>query len=54
MAKYLEGIDPSICARFLEFLIDERGEESQLFHDWLAELYLRMTITAKKEGDEGT
>ncbi|KAF9815620.1 hypothetical protein IEO21_04480 [Rhodonia placenta] len=54
VAKYLEGIDPSICARFLEFLIDERGEESQLFHDWLAELYLRMTITAKKEGDEGT
>ncbi len=44
-------IDPTICARFVEFLIGERGEVSPMFHDRLAELYLRMTVNAKKGGD---
>ncbi|KAL4243247.1 Vam6/VPS39/TRAP1 family protein [Abortiporus biennis] len=51
VADYLEMIDPSICARYVEFLITDRGEESPAFHDRLAELYLRMTVAAKKSGD---
>lgn len=53
VADYLEMIDPAICARFVEFLIAERGELSPMFHDRLAELYLRMTANAKKRGDNG-
>ncbi|CCL98167.1 uncharacterized protein FIBRA_00161 [Fibroporia radiculosa] len=52
VAEYLERIKPSICARYIEYLIEERGEQSQLFHDWLADLYLRMTMSAKKQGNE--
>ena len=52
VADYLEQIDPSICARYIVFLIEERGEVSPLFHDRLAELYLSMTLSAKKRGDE--
>ncbi|KAJ3475842.1 hypothetical protein NLI96_g11566 [Meripilus lineatus] len=54
VADYLEGIDPAICSRFVEFLIAERGEESPAFHDRLAELYLRMTVSSKKRGDQET
>ncbi|THH21289.1 hypothetical protein EW146_g228 [Bondarzewia mesenterica] len=53
VASFLESINPRYCARYLEFLIDERGEESYKFHDRLAELYLRMTQEAKKKGDDG-
>jgi hypothetical protein len=52
VANYLEGIDPSLCARYLEYLIEERHEESSVFHDRLAELYFRMTLAAKKRNDE--
>lgn len=52
MADYLEGISPGLCARYLEFLIAEREEESAQVHDRLAELYLSMTIAAKKRGDQ--
>lgn len=52
VADYLEEIDPSICARYLVFLIEERAEVSHQFHDRLAELYLAMTLAAKKRGDE--
>lgn len=52
MADHLESIDPQICARYLEYLIGERNEESAHFHDRLAELYLGMTLTAKRRGDE--
>ncbi|KAI0635691.1 hypothetical protein C8Q77DRAFT_1277165 [Trametes polyzona] len=51
VADFLERLDPAICARFIEYLISERGETSQAFHDRLAELYLRMTVSAKKRGD---
>ncbi|KAI9061003.1 hypothetical protein FKP32DRAFT_1594678 [Trametes sanguinea] len=52
VADFLERLDPAICARYIEYLISERGETSQEFHDRLAELYLRMTIAAKKRGDD--
>jgi len=48
----LESVDPQICARYLEYLIEGRDEESAPFHDRLAELYLSMTLGAKKKGDE--
>lgn len=52
VADYLESIDPSLCAKYLEFLISERGDETQGYHDRLAELYLNMTLSAKERGDE--
>jgi hypothetical protein len=53
VADYLEQINPSVCARYLVFLIKERSEISPLFHDRLAELYLSMTLSAKRQGDDG-
>lgn len=53
VANYLEEISPKICARFLEYLIEDRHEVLPIFHDRLAELYLSMTLTAKKRNDEG-
>ncbi|KAJ7086162.1 hypothetical protein B0H15DRAFT_987519 [Mycena belliarum] len=53
VADYLESIDPQLCVRYLEFLIEERGEESSVFHDRLAELYLKITLSAKKRNDKG-
>ncbi|TFK87975.1 hypothetical protein K466DRAFT_662647 [Polyporus arcularius HHB13444] len=52
VADFLERLDPAICARYIEFLISERGETSRHFHDRLAQLYLRMTVNAKKRGDD--
>ncbi|ESK95857.1 rab guanyl-nucleotide exchange factor [Moniliophthora roreri MCA 2997] len=52
VADYLENINPSLCARYLEHLIEEKGEVSTAFHDRLAELYAKMTLSAKKRGDE--
>ncbi|KAF8969138.1 vacuolar sorting protein 39 domain 1-domain-containing protein [Flammula alnicola] len=52
VADYLEHIDPSLCSRYLEYLISERQEETPAFHDRLAELYLSMTLAAKRRGDE--
>jgi hypothetical protein len=54
VADYLEGISPGLCAHYLEFLIAERQEESALFHDRLADLYLSMTVAAKKRGDQSS
>ncbi|KAI0324590.1 hypothetical protein GY45DRAFT_1331365 [Cubamyces sp. BRFM 1775] len=54
VADFLERLDPAICARFIEYLISERGETSQDFHDRLVELYLRMTVAAKRRGDDET
>ncbi|KAJ7116484.1 hypothetical protein C8R44DRAFT_209802 [Mycena epipterygia] len=51
VADYLESINPLLCIRYLEFLIEERREESTAFHDRLAELYLKMTLSAKKRND---
>jgi len=52
VANFLESVNPKFCARYLEYLIEERHEESAIYHDRLAELYLRMTVDAKKAGDE--
>lgn len=53
VANFLEGVNRKFCARYLEFLIEERHEESYIYHDRLAELYLRMTLDAKKAGNPG-
>jgi Vam6/Vps39-like protein vacuolar protein sorting-associated protein 39 len=53
VANFLESVNRKFCARYLEFLIEERHEESYIYHDRLAELYLRMTVDAKKAGDAG-
>ncbi len=53
VANFLESVNPKLSARYLEYLIEERHEESSIYHDRLAELYLKMTIDAKKAGDEG-
>lgn len=54
VADFLESVNQKFCARYLEFLIEERHEEGPIYHDRLAELYLRMTQDAKRAGDEGT
>lgn len=53
VANFLEGVNRKFCARYLEFLIEERHEESYIYHDRLAELYLRMTLDNKKAGNTG-
>lgn len=53
VANFLEGVNREYCARYLEFLIEERHEESPIYHDRLAELCLKMTVDAKKARDEG-
>jgi hypothetical protein len=53
VATFLEGLDPKLCSRYLEFLINERGEESAEYHDRLVELYLKMTQRAKKSSNKG-
>ncbi|KAJ6608678.1 hypothetical protein B0H10DRAFT_516741 [Mycena sp. CBHHK59/15] len=52
VADYLESIDPLLCIRYVEYLIEERHEESTTFHDRLAELYLKMTLSTKRRGEK--
>ncbi|RXW25536.1 hypothetical protein EST38_g333 [Candolleomyces aberdarensis] len=52
VADYLEKVDPRLCIRYLEHLLEEKGENSTEFHDRLAALYLSQTLVAKKRGDE--
>ncbi|KAF9223920.1 hypothetical protein BS17DRAFT_781417 [Gyrodon lividus] len=52
VTDYLERIDPQIASRYLEYLIEEKEETSPGFHDRLAGLYLGITISAKKRGEE--
>ncbi|KAF9647158.1 hypothetical protein BDM02DRAFT_3170498 [Thelephora ganbajun] len=47
VADFLETIDPRICARFIEYLIEEKGEDSIAFHNRLAELYLKMATPGR-------
>ncbi len=51
VSDYLEEFDLSLCAKFLEFIITERHEEATRFHDRLAELYLHMVLSSKKDSD---
>ena len=53
VADYLEKIDPRLCVRYPEYLLEEKEEKSAEFHDRLAALYLSQTLVAKKRGDEG-
>lgn len=54
VADFLEDdLNPALCARYIEYLIEEREEVSTLFHDRLAELYLEMAVSARKKRDEG-
>ncbi|KAH6906957.1 hypothetical protein BKA70DRAFT_1223822 [Coprinopsis sp. MPI-PUGE-AT-0042] len=54
MSDYLENIEPMLCIHYLEYILVEKQDESTEFHDRLAELYLRQTLTAKKWGDKAT
>ena len=53
VADFLETIDPRICARFIEYLIEEKGEVSTTFHNRLAELYLKMATPGRSVLPEG-
>ncbi|QRV74951.1 vacuolar protein-sorting-associated protein 39 [Ceratobasidium sp. AG-Ba] len=48
VADYLEGIDPMLGIRFIEYLFGERQEESLAFGDRLGELYLRSAVQFRK------
>ncbi|KZT19797.1 hypothetical protein NEOLEDRAFT_1245628 [Neolentinus lepideus HHB14362 ss-1] len=54
VADFLETINPTICARYLEYLLEEKEERDPSFHDRLAEVYLHVTLHAKEVGDDGT
>lgn len=51
---YLEKIDPMICARYIEFLIDEQKYTDSAYHNRLAELYLDVVMRSTKKSEEGT
>ncbi|KAF8127072.1 hypothetical protein EV363DRAFT_1518382 [Boletus edulis] len=52
VTDYLETFDPQIATRYLEYLIDEKDDQSAGFHDRLAELYLGIAMAAKRKGEE--
>ncbi|EIW83909.1 rab guanyl-nucleotide exchange factor [Coniophora puteana RWD-64-598 SS2] len=54
VTDYLEKIDPRLAARYIEYVIDEKSEEGSHFHNRLAELYLTITVAARKRKDEDT
>ncbi|KAG8910095.1 Vacuolar morphogenesis protein 6, partial [Tulasnella sp. 408] len=51
VATYLAGRDLTLCARYVEYLMEEKHEESALFHNWLAEIYLDLTTEAINHND---
>ena len=53
VADYLEKIDPLLCIKYLEYLLEEQKEDGAEFHDRLVGLYLSQTLAAKKRGDDG-
>ncbi|KAG8924938.1 Vacuolar morphogenesis protein 6 [Tulasnella sp. 418] len=52
VANFLSPISASLCAKYIEFLIEERQETSTAFHNRLAEIYLEETKDAKRKGDQ--
>lgn len=52
VVNYLDGINPKLSVRYLEYIIGERHEISPEFHDRLADLYFSMTLSTKKRGEE--
>jgi hypothetical protein len=47
VADFLEEIDPNLSIQYIEYLIDERKETNDAFHDQLAELYLHNALNTK-------
>lgn len=41
VSEYLLNISPRLCAGYMEYLIGDAGEANPVFHDRLAELYLK-------------
>ncbi|KAG8897845.1 Vacuolar morphogenesis protein 6 [Tulasnella sp. 403] len=52
VASFLAGRDSSLCARYIEYLMEEEHVTDTLFHNWLAEIYMDLIVTAKRRGDE--
>jgi len=53
VADYLESIDARLCARYLEYIINERDRDAPAaLHTRLAELYLSLVLNAKKRNEE--
>ncbi|KAG9004579.1 Vacuolar morphogenesis protein 6 [Tulasnella sp. JGI-2019a] len=52
VANFLATKDPNLCARYIEHLLEEMHETDTIFHNRLAEIYLELTVAAKKRGDE--
>lgn len=51
VADFLEDVDEEISIRYVEHIIDEMNDNSEAFHDRLAELYLHeATDESIKEG----
>ncbi|KAG8685272.1 Vacuolar morphogenesis protein 6 [Ceratobasidium sp. 394] len=48
VADYLEGVDPLLAIKFIEYLFSECQEESHTFGDRLGELYLRSAVQFKR------
>ncbi|KAG8793698.1 Vacuolar morphogenesis protein 6 [Ceratobasidium sp. 428] len=53
VADYLEGIDPMLAIKFIEYLFSECQEESHTFGDRLGELYLRSAVQFRRAKDKG-
>ncbi|KAG8694933.1 Vacuolar morphogenesis protein 6 [Ceratobasidium sp. 395] len=53
VADYLEGIDPMLAIKFIEYLFSECQEESYTFGDRLGELYLRSAVQFRRAKDKG-
>ena len=53
VADYLESIDAKLCARYLEYIINERDKDAPaVVHNRLAELYLSMVLSARIRKEE--
>ncbi|KAG9091285.1 Vacuolar morphogenesis protein 6 [Ceratobasidium sp. UAMH 11750] len=48
VADYLEGVDPLLAIKFIEYLFSECQEESHMFGDRLGELYLHSAVQFKR------
>lgn len=50
---FLERMSKPICVRYIEFLIEECGEQTSAVHDRLASLYLSIVLDAQKQKNSG-
>ncbi len=42
-----------MAAAYLQYLVDEKQEADPSFHNWLAELYIEDTLSARHRNDDG-